>query len=523
MTTKYDIAVVGSGFSGSLIAMVARRLGHTVVLLEKGRHPRFAIGESSTPLSNLLLESIADRYDLPLLKPLSKWGSWQRAYPEIACGLKRGFSFFHHELYAAPHSFDTDRHLLVAASPNDVVADTHWYRADFDELLVQQAQSVGVDYFDEVDIRTARNDSGVWRLDTVHATREQIFEAEFLIDATGPRGFLHKLLGMGELSLPDFPATSALYSHFSDVDEWAASPSYGVEGSPYPVDAAAVHHVFDGGWIWVLRFNNGLTSAGVAATHEVAEQLLFEQKEYAWKRLLDALPLVGDQFRRARAERPLTLARQLSFRSSSIAGSNWALLPSAAGFVDPLLSSGFPLALLGIRRLGTILEQDWNSARMPLSLQEYARQTDDELLATARLVGALYRNMGDFPLFRCLSLLYFAAASYSEVARRLNKPGLASTFLLHDHPVFGTESRRILKVAQGPMDHSEKARLTDDVYGLIRDFDVAGLGKRPANHCYPVVAEDLFASAHKLGADAKEIEALLQRTGFYAAAHHGPH
>src|SRR5215207_116076 len=93
----YDIAVVGSGFAGSLIAMIARRLGHSVVLIEKTRHPRFAIGESSTPLANLILEQLCERYDLPAVRSLTKWSTWQHSHPEIACGLKRGFTFFHHE------------------------------------------------------------------------------------------------------------------------------------------------------------------------------------------------------------------------------------------------------------------------------------------------------------------------------------------------------------------------------------------------------------------------------------------
>ena len=89
MKTDFDIAVIGSGFGGSLIAMIAKRLGRSVVLLERGQHPRFAIGESSTPVANLLLEELARRYDLPRLLPLTKWGPWQRARPEIAGGLKR--------------------------------------------------------------------------------------------------------------------------------------------------------------------------------------------------------------------------------------------------------------------------------------------------------------------------------------------------------------------------------------------------------------------------------------------------
>ena len=90
MTLDADIAIVGSGFAGSLCAMIARRLGRSVVLLERGSHPRFAIGESSTPLANLLLEELAQRYALPSLLPLTKWGAWQKHHPRIGCGLKRG-------------------------------------------------------------------------------------------------------------------------------------------------------------------------------------------------------------------------------------------------------------------------------------------------------------------------------------------------------------------------------------------------------------------------------------------------
>ena len=57
-----EIAVVGSGFAGSLLARVLAVLGYDVVLLERGTHPRFAIGESSTPLANLSLERIGIRY-----------------------------------------------------------------------------------------------------------------------------------------------------------------------------------------------------------------------------------------------------------------------------------------------------------------------------------------------------------------------------------------------------------------------------------------------------------------------------
>ena len=88
--------MIGSGFAGSLVSLALTRRGRRVAMIERGRHPRFAIGESSTPLANLLLEELADRYGLPRIRLFSKWGTWQRARPDVAGGMKRGFTFFFH-------------------------------------------------------------------------------------------------------------------------------------------------------------------------------------------------------------------------------------------------------------------------------------------------------------------------------------------------------------------------------------------------------------------------------------------
>jgi FADH2 O2-dependent halogenase len=512
----YDIAIVGSGFAGSLMAMIARQLGHSVVLLERGKHPRVVIGESSTPLSNLLLDDLAVRYNLPRLKPLAKWGSWQEHYPNTACGLKRGFSFYHHQP-GHPDPLDPERlnQLLVAASPHDRIGDTHWYRADFDELLVREAQDLGVDYFDEVMLDGLVEDSNYAMLMAQKDGRSFTFRAKFIVDATGPRGFLHRTLKLQETALPNFPSTQALYSHFSGVGRLDEFPAHlNKEMPPYPVDDAAVHHVFDGGWIWVLRFNNGMTSAGVAVTDEAAVRLQLINGEGAWKRLLGSIPVLEAQFANAKAERPFTFVPRLSFLSSSIYGEKWAMLPSAAGFVDPLLSTGFPLTLLGVARLAENLERDWGKPRFRSNLKNYATRTKDELLATARLVSALYANMDNFPIFNALSLLYFAAASFSETAYRLKRPQLAKSFLLHDHATFGETCRKLLDRAQHL--HTEETSIfIEDVFRAIEPIDVAGLCNRQRRNWYPVNAEDLLNSAAKVGATRDEIRALLQSCGFY--------
>lgn len=518
MSGKYDIAVVGSGFAGSLFAMIATRLGLRVVLLERGRHPRVVIGESSTPLSNLLLEELAKRYDLPQVKALAKWGIWQRSHPEIGCGLKRGFTFFHHALGEEGEGLERRNQLLVAASPHDGIADTHWYRADFDHFLVSEAKALGVDYLDEIDLKECAVDGSEVCLKGVRNGRAVEVSAGFVVDATGPRSFLHRALKLGERALPDFPATDALYSHFSGVRRIQELEGRGLgEQPPYPVDDAAVHHVFEGGWVWVLHFNNGITSAGIAATNGLADELRFSEGERAWERLLRQIPVLREQFTGAEAVQPFRHIERLGFRSGAVSGDNWALLPSAAGFVDPLLSTGFPLTLLGVSRLAEIIERDWGAENFKGRLRGYAAQTDAELVATSELIGVLYANMGSFPVFAALSLLYFAAASYSEAARRLGKPHLAQSFLLHDDPRFGPDCARLLERARAKPSGREAEELIEEVYRIIEPFDVAGLGKRDRQNWYPVEAEDLLRSAHKLGASREEIMQMLDRCGFEPA------
>ena len=87
---RCDVAIVGSGFSGSLMARVLAVLGYDVMLLERGTHPRFAIGESTTPLANLSLERLGQRYGLADCYHLAAHGRWLEHYPDIRRGLKRG-------------------------------------------------------------------------------------------------------------------------------------------------------------------------------------------------------------------------------------------------------------------------------------------------------------------------------------------------------------------------------------------------------------------------------------------------
>jgi len=139
----HDVIILGSSFSGSLLGWILAARGMRVLVIDRGRHPRFAIGESSTPAADLILADLARRHRLPELAPLARWGSWQAAYPHLGCGKKRGFSYFHHR--PGEPFRDTLHHassLLVAASATDAGSDTHWLRADVDLFLFASAVEI---------------------------------------------------------------------------------------------------------------------------------------------------------------------------------------------------------------------------------------------------------------------------------------------------------------------------------------------------------------------------------------------
>ena len=519
MTHPVDLAIVGSGFSGSLLALIARRLGRSVVLLERGRHPRFAIGESSSPLANLLLEELARRYDLPRLRPLSAWGPWRRAYPEIGCGLKRGFTFFRTKRGGRSRPIPT------------AATSSSWPRARTTRSPTRTGTGQSSTTFSCARPRaTARNTPTrrrppSFRMDRTASSwprrgREGVANTAPASSWT-PRARTDSSTAL-EIPASPFaalPATEALWAHFTGVrrlDE--SAPPGGRDAPPYPVDDAAVHHVFDGGWIWVLRFASGVTSAGVAAEPALGNELRLCDGAPAWDRLLERYPTVRAQFSNAHPATSFVHRPGLPFRSAAAAGAAWALMPSAAAFVDPLLSTGFPLTLLGIERLAAALEDSWGRPGFEERLRAHERLTLFEADTAALLVGALYATFGDFPVFAALTTLYFAAASYAEAARRLKRPHLSGSFLSGDHPVFGPALKACCSTAL-----ERDGRRRDELLAMIRraiePLDVIGLSDTSRRNWYPVLAEDLIASRAKLGASREEIDAVLESLAAEPSVH----
>jgi tetracycline 7-halogenase / FADH2 O2-dependent halogenase len=508
-TSDADLVIVGSGFGGSILAMIARRLGYRVTLLERGRHPRFAIGESASPLAGVLIEQLADGYDLPRLRPLSAFGTWQRAYPDVVCGLKRGFTYFKHERHERYRvAADRSNRLLVAASPSDELSDTHWLRADVDHFLVREATDLGVDYLDEVTLDAIALHADGAVLTGQRGGAPVRVRADFVVDASGPRGFLSRALGIEPRGFDDYPSTQALFSHFIDVPRCETMSDFDAPGDvpPYPIDDAALHHVFDGGWMWVLRFGNGVTSAGIAVNDALARDLRLSEGEPAWHRFLAMYPSIADQFDGARAIREFTWMPQLSYRASVAAGDRWAMLPSAAGFVDPLFSTGIPMTLLGIERLAAMLGPGPALRPEAWALGPYSDVTLAEADHTARFIAGSYAAFSRFDVFTAYSMFYFAAASFSEMARRLNAGAASRGFLAAADASFSNAIARLSPAIQSPSDGAGYAR---EVAAACEPLNIAGLCDSSKHNSYGIDFEDTVRGAVKLGLSPDHVREAL--------------
>jgi FADH2 O2-dependent halogenase len=497
-----DLAIIGSGFGGTLLGIIAAKLGHSVALLERGSHPRFAIGESSTPLADFKLRAIAERFGLPWLGPFGKYGTWKATYPDVTCGLKRGFSFFRHEQGQAYTPTEAnDSALLVAASPDDGRSDTHWFRAEFDAHLVGRAIEAGIAYLDRFQTQHLRHGERGWHIEGRRQEEIVAIHAGMIVDATGDGQAVGRALGIATVAPTALRARSrALYSHFRGVPRWhdLLEDTEGARATalhPFPCDAAALHHIIDHGWMWVLRFDNGVTSAGFSLDPEVHPLREDEPPQAEWDRLLTMYPSLHRQFASAERIRPWMRTGRLQRRLAQAAGPDWALLPHAAGFLDAWLSPGIAQTLFAVNRLGRILAEDGRSPRRERRLAEYGRNVLDELAWMDEITGTCFACFDRFEVLTTVSMLYFVAAIFCEERERAGKAHPDVAFLLADDARYRAFAAEIVRQAP-TVSAPDAAGFAAHFAGAIAPYNLAGLCDPTRRNFYPF----LPACAEKLRA-----------------------
>ena len=194
------------------------------------------------------------------------------------------------------------------------------------------------------------------------------------------------------------------------------------------------------------------------------------------------------------------------------------MLPSAAGVIDPLLSTGFPLTLLGIGRLLELLEGTSEGAEREAALALMRRSRRSNWTRPSSWSPRSTLNMSDVPLFKRLSLLYFAAASFSEAARRLGRSELAPGFLLHAHSAIRPRASGVCGAGDGIAARAPPRRAARIASTARSNRSISrGCSIAPAATGTRVLSDDLLGSASKLDSTVEEIHRLLERCGFVSS------
>jgi flavin-dependent dehydrogenase len=309
----HDVIVVGGGPAGAVVAGQLARTGLDVVVLEKELFPRFHLGESLLPMS---LEVLDDLGVTPKFEArfIQKHGA---RFQKGASGEEVSFKFAGAVREGRPYAF-------------------HGPRADIDHVLLEHAAELGAD------VRQGwlvRNFAGDGRPGTTVVARaphggEYRLSGSVVVDASGRDALAARRAGM-KVKIPRLERTLAVFSHYDGCRRLSGAD----EG-----DIRIV--IVKEGWFWVIPFRGDRTSVGVvlepgsvARAAGGLDELLAE--------VIATYPVMRDIMQEARQVFPARAAADFSYRVSETSGDGWLSVGDAAGFIDPLFSTGFHLAVRG--------------------------------------------------------------------------------------------------------------------------------------------------------------------------------
>ena len=304
-----QVLVIGGGPGGSTAATLLARQGIDVVLMERQCFPRYHIGESLLPSALRILDELGLREKVESRGFQRKAGAlfdWSNEVWDFEFGTKR----------APVYAFQV-------------------VRSEFDQLLLENAASLGVD------VREGANVTGIEFVE--ERPREATFldsqgkaascSFDVLVDASGRTG----LLATRYLRNRNF------HEAFRNVAIWgywrnAARLNRGPEG-------ATASCSIPNGWIWVIPLHDGSVSVGVVI-HKTALNALREERRLddIYCEALASSPIVGGIVGPGELTGPLRVETDYSYAAESFSGPGYYMVGDAACFLDPLLSTGIHLA-----------------------------------------------------------------------------------------------------------------------------------------------------------------------------------
>ncbi len=396
MKHDYEILIIGSGFAGSMLAAILARNSVRVCLIEAGSHPRFAIGESTLPHTSQMISLLSRKFGVPELEYLGL-GSPQAIQTHItsSCGIKRLFGFAHHNLGCEADPTHAHQFGNVFRDEN------HLFRQDIDSYLAQVAVRYGADLL----LRTAVTDFEITDTSVqVKVSQGRSLSASYLVDAAGFRSPIAAKYDLRDPE-PRFRHHSrSIFTHMIDVEPFEdVAPNYG----SCKWSEGTLHHVFEGGWLWVIPFNNrpGSTNALVSVGLTLdprrwpADDGLTPEREF-FSFIEEHLPSAALQFRRAKAMQPWVSTGRLQYSSKQSVGDRWCLMSHSSGFLDPLYSRGLISTVEVVGAAATALleshqDGDYSEERFA-PIEDLHRRIHD---FADRLVASSFSSWKDFEVW----------------------------------------------------------------------------------------------------------------------------
>ncbi|CAL9568615.1 Tetracycline 7-halogenase [Streptomyces sp. enrichment culture] len=405
---RYDVAVLGAGMAGGMLGAVLARNGVKVLIIDAGVHPRFAVGESTIPYTSTLTKIIAERYDVPEIAPLATFRGIQERISPMS-GRKQNFGFVYHR-EGRPQDPAEVNQLVI---PEWQRTESHLFRQDIDAYLFNLAVKYGAH---------ARLATRVKDIETgpdgvlLRSERGEEFRAEYLVDGSGFRSPVADAFGLREEPTRARHHSRTLFTHMVNVTPFDDTEAAAAHKQPNPWHHGTLHHVFDGGWLWVIPFDNHdgamstLCSVGLTLDERVFPKTDQSPQE-EFDAFLRRFPQIAEQFTDARAVRPWVGTGRLQYSATRTVGERYCLTSHAAGFIDALYSRGLTNTLelvnsLAWRLIEASRDGDWSTERFAYldALQQGLFDVHDDLVYSS------FVGFRDYDLWNAVSRVWKATS-----------------------------------------------------------------------------------------------------------------
>ncbi|KRV50548.1 FAD-dependent oxidoreductase [Wenjunlia vitaminophila] len=337
---QFDVAILGSGIGGGMLGAALARNRVKVLLIDSGVHPRFAVGEATTPYTSVTQRVIAARYNVPELVNLTSLQDITRAIgPKF--GTKTHFGFLRHE----PGRPQNPRETNQFHTPEILHEAHHLYRQDVDAYVFHVAVKAGCTPLQDFPVHDVEFDgSGV----TIHGGEGESYRARYVVDASGYRSPLAKKFNLRDEVCAYKHHSRSMFTHVLGIthtdDLWPdRRPEY---VPPVPWYEGTVHHLFDRGWFWVIGFDNTplsrnpLCSVGLTLDPRIYPKDTSLTPHEEFMAYASRFPDVERQYAGVKPVREWVSTDRLQYSSKQTVGDRWCLLSHAAAFIDPLYSFG---------------------------------------------------------------------------------------------------------------------------------------------------------------------------------------